>query len=434
MLKKKFLAVAVAVPAMLAVQQAGAATTDTQVSERIKQLEAQLRELQALVQEQGVEQQELSATLDKQSSSSSTTFNYGGFVKVDAMWNDYSDGERANAEIGDEILVPSVIPVGGDDGAARFDSHMKTSRIWLKTNSDTPHGDVKTHFELDLLTANGDERISNSANARIRHAYVSWDYSDSSSILIGQSWSTFMNTGALPEAVDFIGPTSGVIFNRQSQLRWTRKLSGTGSLQVSFENPSSGFLDAGYGIAGNDFDDNEIPDLVVKYQSALGNLNYSVAGLGRQITYDNGDRDESEFGMALSIAGKYTFDNGDDIRFQVNHGNLGRYLALQAFRDAGVEADGDIDLIEQTGGYIAYRHLWSDKLRSTLIYAMSSADNPDTVSDTNNESVSNYSVNLFYSPVKNLSVGVEYLIAERELVNGDKGELNRLQFTSKYVF
>ena len=41
-----------------------------------------------------------------------TTFKYGGFIKFDAIFSQYSDGARANASVGDDFLVPSVIPVG----------------------------------------------------------------------------------------------------------------------------------------------------------------------------------------------------------------------------------------------------------------------------------------------------------------------------------
>ena len=97
-------------------------------------------------------------------------------------------------------------------------------------------------------------------------------------------------------------------------------------------------------------------------------------------------------------------------------------------------ADGDLCLIELTGGFVAYRHLWTPKFRSTISYAMTSADNPSDTSDANTEEVNNYAFNLFYSPTEKLSFGVELMKAERELENGDDDNLRRLQFTGKYVF
>ena len=84
-----------------------------------------------------------------------------------------------------------------------------------------------------------DERISNSWSSRLRHAFVKWDYSENSSIMAGQSWSTFFNVGALPDVLDFVGP-AGTIFVRQPQVRWTM-----GGLQLAVENPATRLNDAG---------------------------------------------------------------------------------------------------------------------------------------------------------------------------------------------
>ena len=437
MLNKKTRAIAAGVilPTLTFSGQLMASTND-ELSAKIKMLESQLTQLQQLVTEQGQKQQEMATVVTKKADSpvSGSKFTYGGFVKFDAMQSDYSGGERATAAIGDDILVPSTIPVGGKDGATRFDTSVKTSRFWFKTTTPTDMGDVRTHFEMDMLTGDGDERVSNSSHSRIRHAYVAWDYEKDSSLLLGQTWSTFMSTAVLPEAVDFIGPTAGVIFNRQSQVRWSHQFDDGGKLHLALENPSTGVFDNGGGVDGSNFDDNSVPDAVVRYDGSVGSFIYNVAALGRQITYDTGTEDEDKFGFGVSLSGKYVFGNGDDVKLQFNHGHLGRYVALQAFRDAAVDADGDLDLLDVTGGFVAYRHLWNSKLRSTFSYAMTSADNPGDVAGTNTEEVSNYSANLFYSPTPKLSFGVELFKAERELENGDDGDLRRLQFTGKYVF
>jgi len=434
--KKLALATAVMLPALAMSGQSLAAASNEELTAKIEMLEAQLSQLQQLVTQQGEKQKQIETTVSKKVDSpvSGMKFSYGGFVKVDAISSSYSDGERASSGIGDDILVPSTIPVDGKSGARRFDSHAKTSRFWFKTSTPTDMGNVRTHFEMDLLTGDGDERISNSYHSRIRHAYLAWDYDDSSSLLLGQSWSTFMSTLVLPETADFIGPTSGVIFNRQTQARWSHKLDNGGTIHLSAENPSSGTIDGGGGISSNNHDDNSVPDFVARYDGSWGKFSYNVAGLARQITYDTGTQDEDKWGYGVSLSGKYAFANGDDLKMQFNAGHLGRYTALQAFRDAAVESDGDLDLIDVTGGFVAYRHLWSPKLRSTFLYAMTEADNPSSVSETNTEEVSNYLVNLFYSPTEKLSFGVEYMNAERDLENGDDGELKRVQVTGKYVF
>jgi len=419
---------------MAALLLPGWSLADDNMAKRVEMLEQQLQALK-------VEMQKTVAVAEKASKASKygfkgkskTTYSFGGYIKADAMWSEHSDQQRAG-NVGDDFLVPSTIATGDGSGKGDkvFDAHAKTSRVWLKTVTDTEVGAIKSYIEFDF-NASSDERLTNQSSNGLRHAFVDWQYSDTASLLAGQTWSTFFNTGALPEAVDFVGPTSGTIFVRQTQLRWTKKLGG-GSIMLSAENPSTGLNDGGSGISGSSFDDSTMPDLVARYNGKAGNLNYSAAVMGRDIAYKSGSMDDDTYGFGVSLSGKYLFDNGDDVKFMVNHGNLGRYIALQAFRDGAVEADGDIELLDVTGGFVAYRHLWTEKLRSTFSYAMASADNASSTAATQTESISNASINLMYSPTKPLTFGIEYMMADRELENGVDGELKRLQFTTKYVF
>lgn len=371
-----------------------------------------------------------------------TTVTIGGFIKANAMWTDYEDGGPL-AGLSEEMLVPSTIPVGNPDVSEgyQFDSHIKTSRIGFKTSTPTNNGTVITNLEYDLLSTasggatQGNERISNSATERVRHAYLQWNYEKGSSVLVGQTWSTFFNVGALPESVDFIGPTSGTLFNRQWQVRWTKKM-GDGSLMLSAENPSTSLNDPAAVIGGtnNNIDDNKMPDLVARYNGKLGDVSYSAAAIVREIAYDTGAIDDSKTAVGVSFSGKIALGGKDDIKFMLSHGTLGRYIALNAFNDAAVQADQSIDLTEVTGGFVAYRHWWSDKTRSTFQYATSTADLADGLSGAVTKEVSNFEVSLITSPTKNLDFGAGFIQADRELENGVDGTLTRLQFFGKLKF
>ncbi len=362
-----------------------------------------------------------------------TDVSIGGFIKADAMWSDFSDGDRAAATVGDDLIVPSVIPVGaGGNDANQFDTHVKHSRFNIKTITNTDAGKVKGFFEMDF-NGGADERLTNQASNGLRHAFLAWDYSDKGNLLVGQTWSTFFNVGALPEAVDFVGPTSGTVFVRQSQLRWTKKLS-SGSFMLAAENPSTSLNDGGAGLSNNQYDNNTIPDVVLRYNGKAGGLSYTAAMIARQIAYRDGGNDETNNGVGFSLSGKWAFKNGDDLKFMVNHGVLGRYVALNAFRDGVIEADGSIATVDVTGGFIAYKHKWSRKLRSTISYATTSVDNATTSVGDLTETVSNASINLLYSPTKKLTFGGEYIVADRETEAGVDGDLTRVQLMAKWAF
>lgn len=375
------------------------------------------------------------ATLASPFTHAETQYQFGGFIKFDAIFSQYSDAQRAG-NVGDDFLVPSTIATG--DGSAEgdmvFDAHARHSRINFKTTTDTDAGSVVSFIEMDFNAGN-DERLTNQSSNGLRHAFLAWNKPDGSSITAGQTWSTFFNVGALPEAVDFVGPTSGTIFIRQPQVRYTMPMAG-GKLMLAAENPSSGFNDdrVGATVNSNNIDDNTMPDFIGRYDGKAGDFSYSAAAMLRQIAYNDGAQDESEMGYAVSLSGKYAMSNGDDVKFMLSSGALGRYIALNAFRDGGIEADGSIDLNNVTGGFIAYKHMWSTKMRSTISYAFAEADNSDAIAADITKSVDNMYVNLMYSPTQKLTFGGEYILANRETESGANGDLSRIQFTSKLSF
>lgn len=375
------------------------------------------------------------ATLASPLTQAETQYKFGGYIKFDAIFSQYSDTQRAG-NVGDDFLVPSTIAVGDGSGEGDmvFDSNAKFSRINFKTTTDTDVGDVVSFIEMDFNAGN-DERLTNQASNGLRHAFLAWNKADGSSLTAGQTWSTFFNVGALPEAVDFVGPTSGTIFVRQPQIRYTLPMAG-GKLMVAAENPSSGFNDdRGSATANsNNIDDNTMPDFIGRFDASAGSLSYSAALMLRQIAYNDGTNDESEMGYAVSLSGKYAMNNGDDVKFMLSSGALGRYIALNAFRDGGIEADGSIDLNNVTGGFVAYKHMWSPQMRSTVSYAFADADNSDAITSDITKSINNMYVNLMYSPTKQLTFGGEYILAERETESGANGDLSRIQFTSKLSF
>jgi hypothetical protein len=431
------------------------ALAGSETDARIAELERQIAELTALV----TAQQQSSTLLEENVAANSaavvtnaadieearpmakgTKFTYGGYIQMDAIASKYSDG-KPTFYAADDLLVASTIPVepkdGNSDSYSSTNLHAKSSRFFFTTATDTDVGKISTRIELDFIlsgdTPSVDERISNSWGSRIRHAFVKWDYNDNSSLLAGQSWSTFFNVSALPDLLDFVGPV-GTLFNRQPQIRWT-----TGGLQLAIENPATR-------LSNVPFDDSSegIPDLVARYNGKAGEFSWSLAGIARELTYEDrstpsieGDSDE-QFGYGLSFAGKWMLGK-NDLRFMVNYGDaLGRYMGLNTFADGYVDANGDIETIDQWGGFIAYRHFWTPRWRSTFSLSASEADNPSirdysAAGDLAAEYRSIHA-NLNYLPTPKLSIGGELIWAEKELEDGRDGDLSRFQFAVKYAF
>jgi len=357
-----------------------------------------------------------------------TEFTYGGYIKLDAMWSDYSAGAPAGTSVGRDFYVPSTLTVGNDNSSdAVFDMHARESRFNFGTATLLDNGKtVKTKIELDFLLSapGGNERVSNSYSPRIRHAFISYD-----GWLFGQTWSNFQNVGALPEALDFVGPAEGTVFVRQSQIKYT-----TGAWSFSLENPESTITTAGGGMAVTD--DASLPDFTARYTHNADWGNFVVAALARQLTYKVGgvDADETSFGVSASGMVKLGEDN---FKFMLTQGKgLGRYVGVNVAHGAVLNGD-DLDAIDSTSGFVAYQHKWNSQWRSTFLYSFFSADNnTDLLALTGDptKSSQSYSANILYSPVKRLTFGAEFKHAERELESGNDGDMDRLQFSVKYAF
>ena len=234
--------IAAALLAMGALSVTGIATAATDVDARIAELERQLEELKGQVTNQQNEITTNKADIEEaRPMAKGTKFTYGGFVQLDAIHSEYSEGKPNN--LIEDFYVPSLVPVepasGNADSYNSTNFSAKTSRFFFTTATKTDAGLISSRVELDfILSGQGDERISNSWSPRVRHAFVNWEYEEGSSLLAGQSWSTFFNVGALPDVYDFVGP-AGTIFVRQPQIRWTM-----GGLQLALENPATRLNDA----------------------------------------------------------------------------------------------------------------------------------------------------------------------------------------------
>lgn len=352
-----------------------------------------------------------------------TEFSFGGFIKADAMFSQYKD-EKID---GLDYYIPSQTPIeSAGDNINAFNTSAKASRFNFKTVTTLDNGEEITAFvELDFLGgANGNEVVSNSYNPRLRHAFVKHN-----NLTIGQTWSTFMNVGALPESVDFIGPSEGTVFSRQVQVRYD-----IGDFQVALENSETT-------LNGSAQNASQMPDIVGRYNIKAGEHAFSVAALVRELRSDKtatGNIDDSSIGFGVNAAGVINLGK-DNIKFSASYGQIGRYVGLGTASDA-IAVGNDLEATDVLAAFVSYQHFWSNKLRSTLTYSMldASYDNDaDAIysnGDPLNEKSQSARVNLLYSPVSSMTYGVELSNAKLEKVGGADGSFNRVHFTAKYAF
>lgn len=394
----------------------------------------------------GKPQQPIQQTSIMTAANPGTKFSYGGFIKLDAMATDTSDGVIADGSAGRLFYLPSQIPVVADGAEPDTDPYTdvsaQLSRFWFSADHVTDNGDkLKAYIEADFFGGGsnalaGNEIATNTYAVTLRQAYVSWN-----DWLAGQTWSNFQDVAALPDAVDFVGVTEGTTFVRQAQVRYTK-----GGFSVSAENPQTTVNTIATGARINGTGSNAMPDLTARYVLKGDWGHFSAAGLVRQFKLD----DETTSGAAVSLSGKFNLGANDDIRYMANYGKgLGRYMAFGLGPDTALDADGELHAVEAAGGFVAWRHVFNPQLRGNLMYSVAAYDNDKGLSGWNSvydpitgtylsesatERASSIHANLIYSPLPKLDVGVELGYGKRELEDGREGDLKRVHTSVKYSF
>jgi len=344
----------------------------------------------------------------------------GGYVKMSIV--------QSLDQVGSEDrFVVGTIPVTGEEAVAANEASLTTrqSRLNLDVRRRTERGPLRAFIEGDFAGAGGD-------TFRLRHAYGQFGQ-----LLAGQTWSTFIDTDVVPEDLDFEG-LNGRVIVRQPQLRYFPNIGRDLRLAVAIEDPSPD-VTGGIGLT-------EIPDFVASIRrSRWDRLHLRSALLLRQIQAepdDNAGVEETDTGWALSVSGYVpvpAWSERDKFMFQMNYGEgIGRYindLASVGGQDAVFDpVTGELKALPAFGGYAAFEHWWSDKMRSTFVLGLTDVDNFDFQPDDAYKRTTRVTANLLYSPIPRLDLGGELLWGERENKDGMTGDAVQLQIAAKYIF
>ncbi|MGL4476312.1 MAG: DcaP family trimeric outer membrane transporter, partial [Shewanella sp.] len=204
--------------------------------------------------------------------------------------------------------------------------------------------------------------------------------------------------------------------------------------QFSLENPETTLTPNGGGpriTSGSGV----IPDAVARYNfESSGGAKFALAGIARQLKIDQANLDDNTLGYGVSFSGVVPVGK-DDFKFTATYGDgLGRYLALNFANGGVVNNSGDIETIKSYAGFAAYRHWWNEQWRSSVTVSGFKADNQlEYTGGAANKEAYSANINLLYSPIKPLTVGVEYMYASNGQESGYDGSLDRILFSAKYM-
>ncbi|NBC36879.1 hypothetical protein GTZ99_09950 [Novosphingobium sp. FSY-8] len=379
--------------------------------------------------------------------SGATTIKIGGFLKLTAANSNYDGGTVTTNTLGRDFYLPQTIPVvtPTSRSTSATDFSAKQTRLWLNLDTTVAGHSLKGYVETDFqttasavqsVTGGGSQRTTNGYTLALRRAYVQLD-----KWTFGQDWTTFQYTAALPESTDFVGATEGTIFVRQPQIRYSTKAGKGVMLHIAAENPESATATAGSATLAENGTD-RLPDFTARVVLTGKNSELSVAGLVRQVRVENGGVGVSTTGMGVSAAGKIFLNSAKtaDLRFMMTYGqNISRYVGLNFAPDAVLlPASNTLADVNVFASLVALRVGLTPTVRMNVMGSMQKVSYDGTLTAASiaayNKKAWSAAVNLFYSPVKPLDIGIEYRHGVRELANGTSGALDRIEFAAKYNF
>jgi hypothetical protein len=374
-----------------------------------------------------------------------TSVKIGGFAKVVGIYD-------MDAAGGDVVSVGAISLRGSAayqlHGATRL--HARQSNINIDTRTPTAYGDLTTFVLFDAFGQNTSEtqNASTTQNARLVYAYGTLG-----PFLAGQWVSLWADTDAITESVDptgFISTMDGLT-NRAPQFRYTFAAPGGFSAAASVENPEAEGRDVAVGnfttssIGGID----RYPNFVARARidQAWGHIAATVNYRDMKIMTATGLRtSKSSYGGQLS--GHLNTFGKDALKATAMWGKaLGHYMA-DLGTQGGLQTNlalGEAAAPNQYGINVGYTHWWTGSLRSSVNagYSFSSLDHGIlTTAASQNGAEKRHTggrVNLIWSPVPQVDLGIEYDYARRVVWSGSGatqavGNFHRLEVESVFKF
>jgi hypothetical protein len=341
----------------------------------------------------------------------------GGYVKMNIVESFDPIGTA------DRFIVGSI-PVPQESGQANANLTVSPSRLNIDLRDTTKAGPLRAFIEADFA-GTGD-------SFRLRHAFGQFK-----NVLIGKTWSTFMDIEAKPEELDFEG-INGQILLRQPQIRYFPKIGQDWHLLTSLEDPNPR-VSGGDGIS-------QIPDFVISVRRTwFDKWHVKSALLIRQLKgmcscLD--DKQDSTTGWGLNISGKTAlsrWDDRDNLMFQLNYGKgYGRYVNdLKSIGQADAIFDqttGKLKALSVFSMYFALQKWWTPSIRSNFTLGFVSLDNISIQGPSEYHRTARYSMDAIWSPTARVDLGVELLYGKRENKDAQKASAKQLQLSAKYRF
>jgi len=348
-----------------------------------------------------------------------TKYLIGGYLQVDGIaTRKRQDGDEQNT------FFASSIPFGPAGSDQRL-SGRQSQLSWI-SRTPTGAGNVDTRLEANFFPLDGSTRLS------VNQAFVQWD----EHLIVGKTYSTFMDDGALPTTLDYNGP-GGVTYVRQWLARGSLKFGAGWAIDAAVEE-SQADLTAGSAVLGLKVSADR-PDLALRLRYEGERGHFQLAGLSRRVSVafagPGGTTERSFDGSGISVSGSLSVLEDDSLLFQAATGKgIGRYFNDPVSATGlALNAGGTLDLSRTTGATLYYQHKWTPDWMtvagaSTLRLSEEGLRAPGALSR-----ITYASVNLIHRVTPTLLVGAEGLWGEATSFGGAAASNRRLQLSLRYL-
>lgn len=392
-----------------------------------------------------------------------TSIKIGGFAKGVYI---YDVNTNDNGGSSADVVAPAAIPLQGtathqEHGSSRIQA--KQSNFAFDVRTPTAYGELDTFILVDFF---GQNTANSQAGANTQNARLVLAYGTLGPLLAGQFLSLWFDGDAVGESVDpttAVGVSNGLT-NRQPQFRYTYAGANGLSVAGSVEEPvwelydnaqsAAGFALTGLGAtttaaSGGVASWNRWPDFIVRgrFDQAWGHIGIAALAKDNDV-YSVGLPRAGQAGYGGMLSGHLNTFGKDTLRAEAMGGKaLGHYLSDMG-SIAGLQtnfAAGSEKSPWTWGGNVSYTHWWTDELRSTVMGGYSHVQNTGVITSAvaaaglDNHHVG-ATVNLIWSPVPQVDLGLEYDYIERVTAhaitggNSNSGEMDRVEAMAVFKF
>ena len=349
--------------------------------------------------------------------------NFYGNVRADATYQ--IDGGPSRAHPYNQINKAALDGANSDI----FKSTLAATRLGFDFKTPTQAGDVAGKVEVDFLGSND--------TLRIRHAYLTY-----ANWLIGQTWSNFAVPDYMPETIDALGYVGGAV-KRTPQVRYTSTFSPETNLIFALED--SKYSDNSGTTLGSD------PDNQMRIPALTARLNHKFANnagiiSARTMVADKQTSDDEKVAWGVGLGTKYNVTPSTTLKADYYHVKGDSSFVSWSNPGYSIEKPGgNIQQSEFDSITVGITQQFNPKWRGTLGYGyMTHDEDLDYINASANPAALNKDLwqawaNVFYSPIKPVSLGLEYTYGERETfstptLTSKTGEENRVNVVALYNF